>query len=124
MNKQTFGERLKSRRKYMGLTQDELATKVTEIMQRIVREDGMNVENQQLGKSSISHLENDRNDPSLLALRALSEALECSFNWLVRGDDGKGEWVESIAYWAAKIPESKQKLLENVARDFFNSTQS
>lgn len=123
MNKQTFGQRLKNRRVALGMTQEVLSERATVVMRRLVADEKMDVILQSLSKSSVSHLEHDRHDPSILALRALAEVLEVSFNWLILGDDGRGEYVESIAHWASKIPESKRKILESVARDFFDASQ-
>ena len=111
MNKQTFGQRLKHRRETLALTQERVSELITDL-----------VGDKILSKSSISHLEHDRHDPSIQALRALTEVLQTSLNWLILGEDGKGEIVDNISFWAARVPESKQRLLESIARDFFTST--
>lgn len=67
--KGTVGSRIRERRKYLGLTQKELASKVI------------------LTEFNISKYERDYSSPDLETIKKLSDALECSVDYLVGKTD-------------------------------------
>lgn len=71
MTNSSIGERLKERRKKFGLTQSQLAKKV------------------HVSASHISYFECGKRIPSSRALNLLSEVLECSTDWLLKGSNSQ-----------------------------------
>ena len=86
----TIGDRIKERRKDLGLSQETLA----EILY--------------MKKSTISKYENDDRDIPASTIVILSEALNTSPNYLLLGPDGIGmdeKWIEDIVQVLKKITE-------------------
>lgn len=74
----TLGERLKTARKYRGLTQDGLAGKIG------------------TSRGVITNLEHDKTEmPQPLIINALCDALEISQEWLINGT-GQMDNIEAI----------------------------
>jgi transcriptional regulator with XRE-family HTH domain len=63
----TFGQRLRARRRELGLSQVALAARLG------------------ISQPAISHWENDQKEPLLSSLVALAKSLEISTDWLVLG---------------------------------------
>ena len=73
LNMQTIGERIKRRRLELNLTQTQIKDAV--------------------GTSSgnLSEIENGNRTPSMLTLYRLSEILNCSIDWIIKGDSSVEE---------------------------------
>lgn len=67
MNERTIGERMKAARVRKGLTQEQLAEK-------------LNIE-----RSAVCHYEKDRREPSLAILVEISDILEVSTDYKLKG---------------------------------------
>lgn len=68
---QTIGNRIRMRRKELGLTIPELSQKTN------------------ISNGNLSGIENDKNTPGAIALISLSEALECTTDWILKGTDNE-----------------------------------
>lgn len=67
----TIGERIKERRLQIGIEQQKLAKLVG------------------LKKTTISQIESNRSNPSIESLRNIADALNCSTDYLLKGETGK-----------------------------------
>lgn len=88
----TFGERIRARRKDLGLTQKSLAKTL------------------KLSDVSISQWERDESEPTGKNLHALSKALRCSPTWILFGDEDKTPEVPIDI--PAPLDAKQQELLE------------
>ncbi len=68
LNMETIGTRIKTRRLELGLKQ----TKIKEYVG--------------ISSGNLSEIENGKRSPSMLNLCKLSEVLDCSIDWIVKGD--------------------------------------
>lgn len=78
----TTGERIKKRRKELGLTQEELAKKLGN-----------------KSRASVCTVENDKEDLTTTRIRQYAEALECSPSYLMGWtDNSQNELSEQVAH--------------------------
>lgn len=90
---QAFGQRVKSARESIGLSQQDLADKVF------------------TSKSMISSYENGLSDPRQSMIPLLSEALNVSIGWLMTGDDST---LDYSSYGLLPVTKRKIPVLGNV----------
>ncbi|SCY62767.1 helix-turn-helix domain-containing protein [Butyrivibrio sp. INlla14] len=67
MEEKTIGQRIRAARKRAGLTQEQLAEKLL------------------IEKSAVSHYENDKREPSLTTLILMSDVLNVSTDYILKG---------------------------------------
>lgn len=78
----TFGERVRSRRKALRLSLEDIADRIG------------------VTRSAVGHYEHNRTEPEHDRLKKLSEVLECTISWLVYGtEDGLIPSMNQISGW-------------------------
>lgn len=88
----TIGERIRSRRKSLGLTQKSLAKAL------------------KISDVSVSQWERDTSEPTGKNLHALCKVLKCPAAWILFGDDAKAP--EEPSDLPIQLDERQQELLE------------
>lgn len=104
----TVGERIKERRKELGLTQTELAEKM-----------GYS------GKTSVSRAENYGDELTTIKLKKFAKALKCSESYLMGWDDIEDDSVpgyssdqSEVLLLYSKLNEEQKKTVLNLLRSF------
>lgn len=102
LNMITIGERIRSRRKELGLKQTDIKQSVG------------------ISSGNLSEIENGNRTPSMDTLYRLSQILKCSIDWIVTGNSSSEENTvfslpedikELLNYWDAMSFDDKEELL-------------